>query len=258
MTQWITLFQKEIVENWRNFKWIWVPLVFILLAIMDPLTMYYMPVLIEYSGGMPEGAVFDIPTPSTNEVIMMSVGQLNSIGIVVLILMGMGTVANERKSGVLELTLVKPVSITSYITAKYLALVSILIVSLGIAFSIHWYYVNVLFDPVPIINILLVMLFLTIWYIFIAAFVILYNTLTSSAGVVAALSIGTVIILSVVSSTFSKYLMWSPANIPDLIQKMLYTSSIPFDLVMAAGVSLIITIACLWMSVICMERKEIS
>ena len=37
------LLRKEGLENWRNKKWIWVPLVFILLAIMDPITNYYLP-----------------------------------------------------------------------------------------------------------------------------------------------------------------------------------------------------------------------
>ncbi|MDY0407538.1 hypothetical protein [Paracerasibacillus soli] len=58
--QWLILLQKEMVENWRNFKWIWVPLVFILLAIMDPISTYYLPQILEAVGGLPEGAVFEI------------------------------------------------------------------------------------------------------------------------------------------------------------------------------------------------------
>src|SRR5699024_9883536 len=105
-----------------NKKWIWVPLVFILLAIIDPISNYYMPQIIDSIGGMPEGAVFEIPELSSAEVILMTLGQLSSLGVLVIILMSMGTIAGERKSGVIELILVKPVSYQHYITAKWAAL----------------------------------------------------------------------------------------------------------------------------------------
>lgn len=256
--QWMTLFQKEMLENWRNFKWIWVPLVLILLAIMDPLTMHYMPVILDSVGGMPEGAVFEMPTPSTTEVMMMAISQLNTIGIVVIVLIAMGTIANERKSGVLELTLVKPVSFTYYITAKWTALLTLVVASLFIALLAAWYYTNLLFGSVPFTQLLRVFLLFGIWFMFITSLIILFNTFTRSAGAVAAMSIGFIIVLSTVTSLFSTYMTWSPATIPTHIQDMLQTATISSDAIMAVGVTLIATVACLWLSVLCMERKEIS
>lgn len=256
--QWMTLFNKEVLENWRNYKWIWVPLVLILLAVMDPITMYYMPVLLDSVGGLPEGAVFEMPTPSTTEVMMMTISQLNSIGLVVIVLMAMGTIANERKSGVLELTLVKPVSITNYITAKWTSLVAIVSTSLFVALLAAWYYINLLFGHVSFSQMILIFLFLGIWFAFITALIVLFNTLTASAGIVAALSIGSIIVLSTITSVFTKFLTWSPAQIPNHIQAMLQTSSVSSDFIVTLGITLIATIACLWVSIRCMERKEIS
>ncbi len=256
--QWMTLFQKEMLENWRNFKWIWVPLVLILLAIMDPLTMHYMPIILDSVGGLPEGAVFEMPIPSTTEVIMMTISQLNSIGIVVIVLMAMGTIANERKNGVLELTLVKPVSFTRYITAKWTALLTIVAASLFIALLTSWYYTNLLFGSVPLIDFLLVYLLFGIWFMFLTALIILFNTFTRSAGAVAAMSIGSILVLTTVTSLFTTYMTWSPAQIPAHIQDMLQTSSLSSDAIMTLGITLIATVACLWGSVLCMERKEIS
>lgn len=256
--QWMTLFQKEMLENWRNFKWIWVPLVLILLAIMDPLTMHYMPVILDSVGGLPDGSVFEMPTPSTTEVIMMTISQLNTIGVVVIVLMAMGTIANERKSEVLELTLVKPVSFTNYIMAKWTALLAIVSASLFIALLASWYYTNLLFGSVPFSKLLLVFLLFGIWFTFITSLIILFNTFTRSAGAVAAMSIGSIIVLSTVTSLFSKYMTWSPAKIPTHIQDMLLTATISSDAIMTLGITLIATIACLWLSVLCMEKKEIS
>src|SRR5699024_4021417 len=99
MTQWLTLFKKEMSEYWRNLKWIWVPLVIILLAIMDPITTYYLPQIIELSGDLPEGSTFDLPTLSPPEAIMMSLSQLSSLGALVLILMSMGSISGEQQTG---------------------------------------------------------------------------------------------------------------------------------------------------------------
>src|SRR5690625_838412 len=108
--QWRALFKKEMLENWRNYKWIWVPLVMILLAIMDLITTYYLPVIIESVGGLPEGAVLEMPTLLPSDVIMMSLGQLSSLGVLIIVLMMMGTISGEIKSGVSELVLVKPIT----------------------------------------------------------------------------------------------------------------------------------------------------
>ncbi len=50
MKQWLVLFQKEQVELWRNYKWIWVPVVFLLLGSSTPLSTYFMPQILEDFG----------------------------------------------------------------------------------------------------------------------------------------------------------------------------------------------------------------
>src|SRR5690625_2902426 len=128
--QWKTLFKKEVLENWRNYKWVWVPLVLILLAIMDPITTYYLPLIIDSVGGLPEGAVLEMPTPLPEDVIMMSLGQLSSLGVLIIVLMMMGTISGEIKSGVSELILVKPISYLNYITSKWASFLCMVWISL--------------------------------------------------------------------------------------------------------------------------------
>src|SRR5690625_2839028 len=107
--QWMTMFRKELIENWTNKKWIWVPIVMVLLTVMDPLSYYYLPEIIELTGGIPEGTVLEIPTLAPNEVVMMSIEQLNMFGVLVIALITMGTIAGERSSGITEILLVKPI-----------------------------------------------------------------------------------------------------------------------------------------------------
>ena len=68
MNLWFVLFKKECLEMVRNFKVIWVPLTFLFLAKLIPLTAYYMPKIIDALGGLPEGTVIEIPLPSPGRV----------------------------------------------------------------------------------------------------------------------------------------------------------------------------------------------
>ncbi|GAK03650.1 hypothetical protein JCM19037_1989 [Geomicrobium sp. JCM 19037] len=58
------LLRKEWIETTRSYRIIWLPLLFVLLGIMQPLTSYYLSDLLEQFGGLPDGAMFVIPTPT--------------------------------------------------------------------------------------------------------------------------------------------------------------------------------------------------
>src|SRR5699024_6441010 len=115
--QWYTIFEKELVENWRNRKWLWVPLVFILVTVMDPVSYYFLPQIIELSGVIAEGAVLEMPKMQPAEVAAISRESLSTYGNVILALFTMVAISVEIKSGVIEMILVKPVKFCQYITA---------------------------------------------------------------------------------------------------------------------------------------------
>lgn len=98
--QWTTLMKKEMLQFWRNKQIIWVPLVMAILAVMDPITYYFLPEILELSGGLPEGAVFEIPELTANDSFLLGVESLNFMGVMLLLLISMGAIAAERKSGV--------------------------------------------------------------------------------------------------------------------------------------------------------------
>lgn len=87
----------------RIFKWVWVPLVSLILGVMQPLTSYYMPQILDYASGLPEGAVIQIPQPSAAEGMSQVLSQFGTIGVLILVLSFMGAVAGERHSGTIIL-----------------------------------------------------------------------------------------------------------------------------------------------------------
>jgi len=258
MMQWKTLFQKELQENWRNFKWVWVPLVIILLSIMDPITTYYLPMIMEAAGGLPEGAVFEIPTPKIHEVVMMSLGQLSSLGVFIIVLISMGVIAGERKSGVAELVLVKPVSYRNYITSKWVSLLLLVWVSLFLGMLTTWYYINLLFGDLSLTSIIQVTFFYGLWYTLVITFSILYNTLVKTPGLVAAFTIITIMVMSILTQIFNHILTWSPNTISEHIQSMLVTGEVSTDLIATSFITVIFIIVLLMTSIFTIQTKELA
>lgn len=254
--QWTTLFKKEMLENWRNYKWVWVPLVIILIAIMDPITNYYLPIILESVGGMPEGAVYEIPTPSPSDAIMMSLAQLSSLGILIIVLMSMGTIAGEIKSGVSELILVKPVSYLNYIISKWISLLLIVWLSLFVAMITSWYYVNLLFGELSFMSLVQVIVFYGLWFTFVVTLCIFYNTLFKTPGIVAALTIITTVVMSIITKIFDHVLTWSPIKLSEHIQEMLVFNEISTDLIATAIVTIMMIGSLLVSSVYIFRRRE--
>ncbi len=256
--QWITLLKKELIENIRNFKWIWVPLVMILIATMDPVSSYYLPQIIDAVGGMPEGTEFQLPEFSPSDVIMMSLSQISSIGVLIIVLMSMGTIAGERKSGVSELVLVKPVSYTNYITAKWAAVLLLTLSALALGMLSSWYYVNLLFGELSFGALLQIIFFYGLWLALVVSISIFYNTLLKIPGLVAFLTIATILIMKLITTIFSHLLEWSPNNISGYINQMLVSGSVPSELTGSAIVTIAMIILLIAGSIYTFKSKEMA
>ncbi|CAM5220807.1 ABC-2 type transport system permease protein OS=Ureibacillus acetophenoni OX=614649 GN=SAMN05877842_11045 PE=4 SV=1 [Ureibacillus acetophenoni] len=152
MKKWFVLHRKEWLEMTRNYKVIWIPLVFVLFGLMQPITSYYMPEILKNASNLPEGSIIQIPTPSSGEVLAQTLGQFNQIGVLVLVLAFMGIVSSERKSGMLKAILVKPVSFSSYITAKWMSAVLLSFGAIFLGMIASWYYTVLLIDDFPFLD----------------------------------------------------------------------------------------------------------
>jgi len=257
MNQWITLFQKEQLEMIRNFKWIWVPMVFILLGVQEPLTLYYMPKILDLVGGLPEGAIFQMPVPTAGEVLAASLGQYNTLGILIIALTSMGIIAGERKSGVAGLILVKPISYTSFITAKWAGAMLLLWVSYFIGYVASWYYVVILFENIPFADFIQSYVVNGIWLSFVLSVSVFFNSLFRSPGIVGFITMASVIVLSLISSTFIKWLEWSPSLLSSYTTTFIMTQYFPKETLPSAIVSLVGMVALLAGSITILRKKEL-
>ncbi|MBD2864344.1 ABC transporter permease [Paenibacillus oceani] len=257
MNQWLVLFNKEMTEMWRSRKWIWVPLVFVLLGISQPVTTYYLPDLLQAAGSLPEGAVIEIPMPTGAEVLAQTLSQFGMIGVLVLVLSIMGIVSSERQSGAAGLVLVKPVSFVSYITAKWAGAVTLTAVSFLAGFAASWYYTRILIGSVAPSLFAGSLLLFGLWLVFVVTVAVMLSAWMNGNSGVAFLTIGSVLLLSVLTGLFNRAMNWSPGSLSGRATLVLADGGPGTQLPLALAVTLAAIAALLFAAVRLFRRKEL-
>lgn len=258
MKQWLTLYKKELLEMVRNYKWIWVPLTFILIAVKEPMTLYYMPQIIDSLGGLPEGAVIELPVPSAGEALAASLSQYNTLGVLIIVLITMGVIAGERKSGVAGIILVKPVSYARFVTAKWAGVMLLIWFSYFCGYFLSWYYVGILFEFISFTDFIQSFFVYGIWLTFVLTITIFFNSFLQSPGAVGFITMGITILLSLVSSSLSHLLDWSPALLSAYTNTFIMGSGFPEELMPTILISLFMIILSLFASIAIFRKRELA
>jgi len=142
------MFVKECKELARSYKLLFVPIVFALLGLGQPVALKLLPLLMQSASNLPPGSVIQIPTPAPGAVVAGIVGQFSQMGVLVLVLVSMGAIAGERLSGVAATVLAKPVGRGAYLAAKAAALGLLAAASVALGLGLGAYYTQVLLGPV--------------------------------------------------------------------------------------------------------------
>lgn len=258
MRQWVVLYKKEMREMCRNFKWIWVPLVFILLGIMQPVTFYFLPEILQGAGNIPAGSIIEMPLPSGGEVMMQTISQYGIMGLLIIVLSMMSVVSGERNSGVIELILVKPVSYTKFITAKWAGMLTITAVSFLLSYAGAWYYTEQLIGEVDFLAVIYSFLLYLLWLFFIVSITLLMSTLFRSMGATAFVTLGIVAILTICTGLFNKVMTLSPSRLSDFAGQwvMGIGSNSDVPLVGVIIITILCIAACVGLAVYGLHKKQ--
>lgn len=255
--QWRTLFQKEMLEHWRNKKWIWFPLVMILAANLDPISFYFLPEIIESVGNVPEGMVFDVPTLEPVEAFMMSIEALSTYGVVLIALIMMNTIVGERRLGIAEMILAKPVKFHHYLSTKWLGFVCMSIVALLLSLGMSWYYIEFLYGSIGVYQVFVTMMFYSLWFIFVVTLCIFYHTICKNVGLVLACTIGTLALMAGINSVIGHVVTWFPNNLSVHLQSFLLTEELSPELLGTASIILLLSLVLFLLAINIFQRREI-
>ncbi|MGE5675285.1 MAG: ABC transporter permease subunit [Mycobacterium leprae] len=147
------MLKKELKELVRSYKLLMVPLGFVILGLMQPLTYKLLPML-ENVSNLPAGSVLKIAMPPADWIVGSTIGQYNQMGVLFLVLVAMGTIAGERATGVAATVLTKPVGRGNYVAAKAVAYTLLAALSLLLGLVATAYYTHFLIAPVTWLTVL--------------------------------------------------------------------------------------------------------
>jgi len=238
-----TLIHKEWTEQLRSGRLIILLAVFLFFGISSPLIAKFIPdILPTLMKG--QNIILHIPAATWQDAVAQFVKNLSQMGLFVVILLSMGTVAKEKENGTASFLLVKPVSRNLFILSKFSAQFLVLFASQVVGFLAMVFYTKVFFGPFPMIPIVETTLVLFLYLTVIQFVTILFSVLMKTQIVAGLLAFLTSFIVSGVSM-LGKPGLFSPGHLLDEIQPCLNGSLMdgqPF-----AG-SLVIIICCVVIS----------
>ncbi|MGN7479145.1 ABC transporter permease [Solibacillus silvestris] len=169
MQQFKALVLKEWRESIRNFKILWIPLVFMLLGISDPLMNYYVEDILNAVGNMPEGFTMMMPELQPADLLIASTGQFQTIGLLVLIVAYIGTFSRERQNGTATLVYVRPISFTALFFSKWIVAGTVAVISAIAGYAGSMYYTALLYGTVDWMKFFAMLGTYCVWLLFVTA-----------------------------------------------------------------------------------------
>lgn len=254
MNSFSVLLRKELRENVRNFKLYWIPIVFVIFGILEPVTNHFLPEIMKSVGNLPDGAQFNWPQFQGEDIFVSLMSQYQTIGILVIILAFMGTISSERKNGTATLLYVRPMSFGSYFLSKWIVINGIILGSVWLGFFAAWYYIQILFNPVAAGDVFAFLATYSVWIIF-AVTVVLFFSAWLSTGAAAGLSIVVLLILQIIDSVIGAFWTVSPWKVSTYATMMFSSISDQSGLWMSIGVTVVLIGALMFLGINSAKRN---
>lgn len=249
------LYKKEYVQMFRDFKVIWLPLVFMFLGATQPVVTYYLPSILAALGGN-QGITIDPSMTQQDgaQVIAATLGsQFDQLGIMIIVISMMGIVQSDKANGMLDFILTRPVKVGAYIGGKLLSNFSFVAISVTLGYFVSYVYVNFLFSNAPFLEMILAIVFYLLWVLFILCFTFMISTIFNGQGVIALISIVCLLIFKIISGLHPTIDLLNPAGMSQHAILLLITGSIDSHLygnmmITVVWITITVTVSHYWIS----------
>ena len=250
MRGWQPLLKKEVLQQIRTHRFLIVAGVFLFFGLTTPLTLKYLPEIIKMAGQSME---ISIPPPTAAESLIEFSSTILQLGVLILILIGMGSISNEFKNGTALLTLSKPVTRAAFVNAKMAALSLNLLVSLLISGLVCYAYSVWLIGPADFGAFMLQNGFLLLFLIFGVAVTLLFSSLFKSGLAAAGLAMA-VIVFQALLSTLPVIGDYFPGKLPGWGVSILNGQGQSYW--GALGITVGLIVLCLYLAQLILQKKE--
>ncbi|WP_438349127.1 ABC transporter permease subunit [Paenibacillus sp. FA6] len=226
---WI-FYRKEMLEMSRSFKLLWIPIVFAILGIMQPVVSLYMPEILKMSGGVPPEMFSLYEIPSSPEVMIQVLSQYSTLGVLILVLAGMNSVSGERYGGTAELIMVRPISCVSIIISKWLAQSTQLLMAFGIGYTVAFFYTYQMIGAFSWKSAVASFGLYGLWLMLAVTLTLLFSTILRGAAA-AFVTLSILALLSLLQGILPTWFTWSPARLTSLAAEAMMGNALPVSTV---------------------------
>ncbi|MET4562124.1 ABC-2 type transport system permease protein [Lysinibacillus parviboronicapiens] len=248
------LLQKEFREAWRSWKFLWIPLVFALLGMTDPLTNYYMMDILSAVGNVPEGFEMLMPELGPADLLQASIGQFQTIGLLVLMASFVGTISKERANGMATLMYVRPISFRAYFMSKFVVMSTVGFISIVAGYSASVYYIAVLYGTFEGATLIASIGTYFVWLLFVFAVTLMmsatFTSVVATAGAFVIIFVG-----QIMDAFVGVFWTVTPWKLPTYGVQLIRGTMEMSDYWWSLAVTLVITIVCMNIGVLTMKKN---
>ena len=181
------LLKKELKEQIKTYRLVIVAGVFLFFGITTPLMLKYLPEILKLAG---DDMVIEVPAPTAAAAIAEYSGTIGQIGVLVVVLIAMGCIANELRHGTIMMTLSKPVSRTAFVFSKLAAMSITFLASMIVASVFCYAYTVWLIESADVMSFIGMNLLLGLFLIFCLAVTMLFSSLFRNSLAAGGVSLG--------------------------------------------------------------------
>jgi len=254
MTHYIAFLKKELLESIRTYKLFILLIVFVLFGVMNPLTAKLTPYIIKTL--IPAGNTISIPEPTAFDSWTQFFKNIAQMGLIVMILIFSGILVTELSKGTLINILTKGLSRKAVILAKFSSMILIWTLSVVASLTVTWFYTVHLFPVDKVSNLFFSVFCLWLFGSFLLALLLFTSTLVNTNYgnlIMLGLIVGICIILNMIP-IFQKY---NPISLTTRNMELLTNTVNPAFLYHAIGVTVIMIVIFLLLSIFIFKKKQI-
>jgi ABC-2 type transport system permease protein len=195
-----TLIFKELREQRRTYRlWI-ISLVLLVSGMISPLLAKYTPLLISSIPGVPPALAAIIPEPTILDSFTQYVKNVSQFGLIVVVVLNMGLMAQEIERGTAAMLLTKPVQRSAVVLAKWFASLLTILIGLVLAAIAFTFYTLVLFGAFSLGNFLTLNGLMLVFMIFYMSLALFASALARTQAMAAAVAFGGLVLALIISA----------------------------------------------------------
>jgi ABC-2 type transport system permease protein len=195
----ITAFRKEWLELVRTKRLLISMVVLVLFGLTSPLLAKMIPQIMTLVPGG-EQFVGIIPEPTINDAVAQYVKNITQFGILLALLFGMGSMANEKDKGTAAMVLSKPMPRFSFLVAKLAAYAGLFTLSIVVAGAGCYYYTYILFGKLEMLPFLELNGRILVYLLVYVSLTVLFSTMTKTQYIAIGAGFGVLILFGIISA----------------------------------------------------------